>query len=116
MFFFFKQKTAYEMRSSDWSSDVCSSDLQKAGQEERGLSAEDGPAKAVDDADNRVQVVEQAPLWRDHTGTEADRRNVKSELHNDRHDIAKGAEADIQRGNPQAPAEAGQQGPQPHPG
>src|SRR3546814_5528458 len=29
-FFFFKQKTAYEMRISDWSSDVCSSDLDKA--------------------------------------------------------------------------------------
>src|SRR3546814_9774820 len=28
MCFFFKQKTAYEMRISDWSSDVCSSDLQ----------------------------------------------------------------------------------------
>src|SRR3546814_2981534 len=28
-FFFFKQKTAYEMRISDWSSDVCSSDLGK---------------------------------------------------------------------------------------
>src|SRR3546814_4489908 len=34
-FFFFKQKTAYEMRISDWSSDVCSSDLliRKAGGE-----------------------------------------------------------------------------------
>src|SRR3546814_2565735 len=30
VFFFFKQKTAYEMRISDWSSDVCSSDLQLA--------------------------------------------------------------------------------------
>src|SRR3546814_3440329 len=29
-FFFFKQKTAYEMRISDWSSDVCSSDLRDA--------------------------------------------------------------------------------------
>src|SRR3546814_2244656 len=29
-FFFFKQKTAYEMRISDWSSDVCSSDLIEA--------------------------------------------------------------------------------------
>src|SRR3546814_9795593 len=29
LFFFFKQKTAYEMRISDWSSDVCSSDLPK---------------------------------------------------------------------------------------
>src|SRR3546814_20923231 len=31
-FFFFKQKTAYEMRISDWSSDVCSSDLAQTGQ------------------------------------------------------------------------------------
>src|SRR3546814_4969410 len=29
--FFFKQKTAYEMRISDWSSDVCSSDLHSNG-------------------------------------------------------------------------------------
>src|SRR3546814_15068259 len=33
MFFFFKQKTAYEMRISDWSSDVCSSDLGQFGAE-----------------------------------------------------------------------------------
>src|SRR3546814_3400945 len=31
MCFFFKQKTAYEMRISDWSSDVCSSDLDRHG-------------------------------------------------------------------------------------
>src|SRR3546814_21149143 len=31
-FFFFKQKTAYEMRISDWSSDVCSSDLRSLDQ------------------------------------------------------------------------------------
>src|SRR3546814_6039993 len=37
-FFFFKQKTAYEMRISDWSSDVCSSDLQL--QDWRGFAAE----------------------------------------------------------------------------
>src|SRR3546814_6689066 len=34
-FFFFKQKTAYEMRISDWSSDVCSSDLQRIGDDQR---------------------------------------------------------------------------------
>src|SRR3546814_10342560 len=34
MFFFFKQKTAYEMRISDWSSDVCSSDLDGGGRGE----------------------------------------------------------------------------------
>src|SRR3546814_5581541 len=32
--FFFKQKTAYEMRISDWSSDVCSSDLYRSRQAE----------------------------------------------------------------------------------
>src|SRR3546814_1541636 len=36
LFFFFKQKTAYEMRISDWSSDVCSSDL---GMSQPGLAA-----------------------------------------------------------------------------
>src|SRR3546814_4991197 len=36
--FFFKQKTAYEMRISDWSSDVCSSDLDK-GEAGRALKA-----------------------------------------------------------------------------
>src|SRR3546814_3076668 len=39
LFFFFKQKTAYEMRISDWSSDVCSSDLDQRQQQrpsERG--------------------------------------------------------------------------------
>src|SRR3546814_94904 len=37
-FFFFKQKTAYEMRISDWSSDVCSSDLREGtGQAEAGI-------------------------------------------------------------------------------
>src|SRR3546814_6471334 len=35
-FFFFKQKTAYEMRISDWSSDVCSSDLRSSAAGEIG--------------------------------------------------------------------------------
>src|SRR3546814_9319732 len=40
MFFvFFKQKTAYEMRISDWSSDVCSSDLALAPQQEEDRDA-----------------------------------------------------------------------------
>src|SRR3546814_11878216 len=40
LFFFFKQKTAYEMRISDWSSDVCSSDLVAARPLESGTDAE----------------------------------------------------------------------------
>src|SRR3546814_5167078 len=35
---FFKQKTAYEMRISDWSSDVCSSDLSSANAESHGAA------------------------------------------------------------------------------
>src|SRR3546814_2354443 len=40
-FFFFKQKTAYEMRISDWSSDVCSSDLLAADHIDRGWHVRD---------------------------------------------------------------------------
>src|SRR3546814_10808272 len=39
VFFFFKQKTAYEMRISDWSSDVCSSDLPRASGHRGGPGA-----------------------------------------------------------------------------
>src|SRR3546814_11981642 len=48
-FFFFKQKTAYEMRISDWSSDVCSSDLRldTFGIESRILSGDRSDAVAT---------------------------------------------------------------------
>src|SRR3546814_2944635 len=46
-FFFFKQKTAYEMRISDWSSDVCSSDLAANGRRHGGRvrNAHPGPRR-----------------------------------------------------------------------
>src|SRR3546814_6872359 len=45
IFFVFKQKTAYEMRISDWSSDVCSSDLETIDRLARGsLAKEPRPA------------------------------------------------------------------------
>src|SRR3546814_2269587 len=46
-FFFFKQKTAYEMRISDWSSDVCSSDLADACRNRRRArgSVRQGPGR-----------------------------------------------------------------------
>src|SRR3546814_6727438 len=64
-FFFFKQMTAYEMRISDWSSDVCSSDLAVAALvggdlATRGVDAQAGrAAQGVDppDAALRAQVV-----------------------------------------------------------
>src|SRR5213076_3182515 len=40
-FFFFKQKTAYEMVGSDWSSDVCSSDLGLPDDQRQGEEADD---------------------------------------------------------------------------
>src|SRR3546814_9181384 len=50
LFFFFKQKTAYEMRISDWSSDVCSSDLSTE------LRTEPDSPRVRDRADLRRQV------------------------------------------------------------
>src|SRR3546814_13186636 len=51
-FFFFKQKTAYEMRISDWSSDVCSSDLSPA------------TAGFICRANGRVSTRTRSPPWR----------------------------------------------------
>src|SRR3546814_4030964 len=45
MIFVFKQKTAYEMRISDWSSDVCSSDL--LWRRHRGLGKPSAPARSL---------------------------------------------------------------------
>src|SRR3546814_8788533 len=59
-FFFFKQKTAYEMRISDWSSDVCSSDLDAVGM--TGSSAMPqigqlpGPARWISGCIGQVQM------------------------------------------------------------
>src|SRR3546814_6599989 len=57
-FFFFKQKTAYEMRISDWSSDVCSSDLKDVKEPFSGHSAAlgigDGSMRIVDVEDSHT--------------------------------------------------------------
>src|SRR3546814_17489170 len=55
-FFFFKQKTAYEMRISDWSSDVCSSDLlvfDDAGAVQHRVDAAAFGIQAIDDGTQR---------------------------------------------------------------
>src|SRR3546814_1895127 len=44
-FFFFKQKTSYEMRISDWGSDVCSSDLAGPGREGRAGGVRSQPVR-----------------------------------------------------------------------
>src|SRR3546814_9500031 len=50
-FFFFKQKTAYDMRISDWSSDVCSSDLQVAACLRAGAAAAEELNLLIDGAE-----------------------------------------------------------------
>src|SRR3546814_8383153 len=57
LFFFFKQKTAYEMRISDWSSDVCSSDLQHV--DRRGASPDGGAGAGGDGSPGGHHVVDQ---------------------------------------------------------
>src|SRR3546814_4777179 len=62
LFFFFKQKTAYEMRISDWSSDVCSSDLRlttDAKTEAEGLlsNARANSERLVGDARTRSEAM-----------------------------------------------------------
>src|SRR3546814_17650935 len=56
-FFFVKQKTAYEMRISDWSSDVCSSDLPASRQRQR----ERGPMDNVTTLDE-IEPITEAPV------------------------------------------------------
>src|SRR3546814_3325279 len=64
VFFFFKQKTAYEMRISDWSSDVCSSDLVEIGEllELRGARL----------ADDRARLAGQPVHGQENLGVDAD--------------------------------------------
>src|SRR3546814_7204370 len=52
MFFFCKQKTAYEMRISDWSSDVCSSDLQL---NERAYASEEISLLGVEEVEVAIE-------------------------------------------------------------
>src|SRR3546814_2342501 len=62
-FFFFKQKTAYEMRISDWSSDVCSSDLcrgghcHRRGHRQRGLAMKDAASTAQREQNQRQGLI-----------------------------------------------------------
>src|SRR3546814_10896584 len=59
--FFFKQKTAYEMRISDWSSDVCSSDLWRVG-DVRGRLNIAAFRNWYDDAVNYINVTGFVPV------------------------------------------------------
>src|SRR3546814_1845888 len=60
LFFFFKQKTAYEMRISDWSSDVCSSDLDRVD-----IRADEGDA-GLFEGSGELAVLRQEAIARMH--------------------------------------------------
>src|SRR3546814_6383256 len=71
-FFFFKQKTAYEMRISDWSSDVCSSDLtEQALRPQATIAQQQRRAQQLAVEAWRLAVPLQAPA-----GQQADRKSV----------------------------------------
>src|SRR3546814_2416434 len=78
VFFFFKQKTAYEMRISDWSSDVCSSDLWRIeggsfyarncmgfayARAERWAPAIVAFEQGADEAERNGEMAQSARLW-----------------------------------------------------
>src|SRR3546814_15378160 len=60
-FFFFKQKTAYEMRISDWSSDVCSSDLAVAAPDHSAGAAGRNPGPSW--AERRERFARRLGRW-----------------------------------------------------
>src|SRR3546814_9678774 len=82
-FFFFKQKTAYEMRISDWSSDVCSSDLPERlgatqGRRER-TEHEAGHQEGVDqEAHDAERIVPAGVGCREQPGRSEERRVGKA--------------------------------------
>src|SRR3546814_2091523 len=69
--FFFKQKTAYEMRISDWSSDVCSSDL--LGDEQ---DARDGEANEREGCRQPVPVLPNESRDKEDCGRREDQRDL----------------------------------------
>src|SRR3546814_1510704 len=55
--FFFKQKTAYEMRISDWSSDVCSSDLLRRSQDRIDRHENGAGQRGAEEGGNRLHAL-----------------------------------------------------------
>src|SRR3546814_8709227 len=80
-FVFFKQKTAYEMRISDWSSDVCSSDLYGARRVIEAWQDDVPPGKQTDffrsvKAESGEIVVFSFVEWSSREACDADRKSV----------------------------------------
>src|SRR3546814_2290156 len=79
--FFFKQKTAYEMRISDWSSDVCSSDLWRNDPRgERGGDRADDEEQHDRRDDRRQRVRHRLGRGRLHQNRQAEIEEVEAEI------------------------------------
>src|SRR3546814_2641783 len=80
-FFVFKQKTAYEMRISDWSSDVCSSDLRRRDRRSVLKDRQMDIRPIRNDDDHRAAVDEIRALWSAEAGSaDEDRLDVLATL------------------------------------
>src|SRR3546814_1535664 len=79
MFFFFKQKTAYEMRISDWSSDVCSSDLGR-GHEHCCCGRNCGQQPLRCSPTRRVSSIQDSGLRRGYRGEAVPRWAIQPDL------------------------------------
>ena len=83
---------------------------QEAGQVNGAIAAEDAPAETVDHPHHGIEAVKQSPLFRDDLAAESHRRNIKTELHHKRDDIAEIPVFHIERRNPETGSQTGQQG------
>src|SRR3546814_3870626 len=88
-FFFFKQKTAYEMRISDWSSDVCSSDLQEEAAKRHGCHTGERAGSGIGEA--RIEQINACKT--------EDRRKQRIEWHSEGPLRAGIAPAENEKGN-----------------
>src|SRR3546814_6578063 len=86
-FFFFKQKTAYEMRISDWSSDVCSSDLDGAGGQQ---APQDAPRNVQRDEEDPQDGRPQGAARHDGEGRYGGRRQTARRPRTGRYDEGHG--------------------------
>ena len=72
----------------------------KAGEVNRACGTEDAPPETIDDADQRIQTVEQPPFLGDDAAAKTHRRNIETELDKEWNDVAEVAILHVQRCNP----------------
>src|SRR5258708_40240245 len=76
---------------------------------ERTIAAKQAPTKTVNNSDDGIEAVEQAPLLRHDGAGEANGRDIEAELQQEGNDVAEIAIFDVQRGDPEGWANAGQE-------